>query len=499
MLSKSDYLKYLQCLKYVWLYKHRRDLLIEVTENQQAIFDQGFEVENYAQQLFPNGTNVPKSRHYNPFMNADLTRTLIKKNTPVIFQPTAIADLNGKPRQLFARADIIKLNPETRCYDMYEIKSTTEPKEQHLHDLCFQKITFEKAEYKIGKTFLIHLNPEYVRNGAIDPTKLLTITDLTEEIRNLAAETEATIPQALATQALPKEPYVRIIKQCTNPYPCPFIPYCWPQAKIPEYSIYNLTRITEKQLTQLLDLNILKIKDIPKNFPLNKAQASQLKAEKTGKPIINRKQIAAELAKLKYPLYFLDYETVMPAIPLWDGTHPYQQVCFQYSLHIQQSPKSPIEHYEYLAKDRQNPMPELLKQLHNEIPDKGGTVIVWNKSFEMGRNKEMAALYPEYKKFLEGVNARVYDLIDIFKKYGWYVDPGFHGSASLKSVLPTLIPELSHKNLEDIQEGNLAGLRWLQITFKTVPDKEKTKIRQNLLKYCERDTLAMVRILEEIR
>jgi hypothetical protein len=499
MLSKSDYLKFLQCIKYVWLYKHRRDLLEEASERQQAIFNQGFAVEDYAERLFPNGKRLPKSRRYNPLMDADLTHALIRKCTPVIFQPTAIADFNGKTRQLFARADIIVFNPETKCYDIYEVKGTTEPKDVHLPDLCFQKLTFQKAEYKIGKTFLIHLNSDYVKNGEIDPKKLLTVTDLTKEINDITAETEALIPQAIAAQALPKEPQVRIVKQCTSPYECPFIPYCWPQAKIPEYSIYNLTGVREKQLTQLLDLNILKIKDIPKNFDLTKAQEAQVKVEKTGKPIINRKQIAKELSALKYPLYFLDYETVMPAIPLWDGTGPYRQVCFQYSLHVLDSPASELRHFEYLAKNQQDPVPELLNQLREEIPLKGGTVIVWNKSFEMGRNKEMAERFPEFKKFLESVNARVYDLIDIFKHRD-YVDPAFRGSCSIKNVLPALVPELSYKNLEDIRQGDLAGLRWLQATFSpAITQPEKSAIRRNLLKYCERDTLAMVKILETIR
>jgi hypothetical protein len=202
------------------------------------------------------------------------------------------------------------------------------------------------------------------------------------------------------------------------------------------------------------------------------------------------------LAALQYPLYFLDYETVNPAVPLWDGTRPYQQVCFQYSLHVLREAGGKLEHFEHLAEGRENPIPALLKQLKHDIADDKGSVIVWYKSFEMTRNQEMAALFPEYRDFLESVNGRVYDLMEIFKQL-LFVHPGFGGSCSIKAVLPALVPELSYDNLEDIREGTMAGIRWLQLNFgKGLEDADR--VRQNLLNYCERDTLAMVRVMGKI-
>jgi hypothetical protein len=320
---------------------------------------------------------------------------------------------------------------------------------------------------------------------------------------------------------------VKIVKQCSSPYECPFIPYCWPQAGIPETnSIYDLTRINESTLVELLDRGIMRIEDIPDDIELGKEQAAQVQTAKTQQPIIDRAGIKKALKKLQYPLYFLDYETVGPAIPLWDSTRSYQQVCFQYSLHVLREPpkkgaKGKLEHYEYLAEGGdsrraanivaaapRNPVPGLLKQLKHDIADDQGSVIVWYKSFEMTRNQEMAEMYPEYRDFLESVNGRIYDLRDIFKDL-LYVHPDFRGSTSIKAVLPALVPELSYDNLEDIREGTMAGLRWLQLNFGGSDlteaervqgtDEERTRVRQNLLNYCERDTLAMVRVMDVVR
>lgn len=469
MLSKSDFLKFLQCEKYLWLYKHRKDLLEEVSETQQAIFDRGFTVEAYAEKLLLYGKT----------------------------QMVAKAPFGGKADQLYARADIVLKNAETGLYDIYEVKSTSSVKAEHLPDLAFQKIAFEGAGYKVGRTFLVHLNSEYVRDGVIDPEKLLTVTDVTEDVNEMVKNIEPLIPEALATIEKKKEVQVRIIKQCGNPYPCPFIPYCWDQAKIPEYSVYDLTGIREQALVELLDSGVMKVEDVPEDIKLTRAQAAQVKVAKSGKPIVEKAKIKKALVGLKYPLYFLDYEAVNPGIPLWDGTRPYQQVCFQYSLHVLRSPGAELEHHEYLAEGQGNPVPGLLAQLSKDIGKKG-SVIVWYKSFEMTRNVEMAEMFPEYREFLEGVNERVFDLFEIFKK-SYYAHPGFRGSNSIKAVLPALVPELDYGNLEDVREGGMASLRWEQVNFGGVADAEKKRIQWNLLRYCERDTLAMVKVLEVIR
>lgn len=483
-LSKSDYNNYLQCPKQLWLSKFRKDLKPPVSETQQAIFDQGHEVEAYADKMFPDGVTI-EQWYEKGRQDTQAHAQSNKKRT--IFQA------NAMPKDLYCKADILKFNEQTGLWDLYEVKSSTEVKTENIPDVTFQKIAFERDGIKIGRTYLIHINKNYVRRGEIDPNDLLTITDITEDVENLQQITETQIPKALEILKLVQEPQILIGKQCDNPHECPFKPYCW--AFVPDFSIYDLQRITDKQLKSLQSMNILKIEDVPDDFTLTENQQNQVMATKTGKPLIDKPAIHDELAKLEYPLYFLDYETYGGAVPLFDGLKPYQHMPFQYSLHVLEQEGAEPEHFEYLHRGKDNPIPALLESMRANIGDIG-SVIVWYKGFEKGRNEEMAAMYPEYAGFLESINARVFDLMDIFKAQH-YVDAGFKGSCSIKKVLPVLVPSLSYADLEDVQEGGIASLYW----FKHVYGDSSVKVRvaENLLKYCELDTLAMVEVWKELK
>lgn len=478
-LTKSNYLKYIQCQKCLWLSKHRKDLAPKISEIQQEIFDQGYEVEKIARKLFEKGADVEgfydvAKKH---------TQEMLKRDEKVIYQATALTE------KLSAMADILVFNPKTKKWDIYEVKSSTKiKKEVHIPDLCFQKIAFEEDGFEIGKTYLVIVNKEYVRKGKIDPKKFLKIEDISDEVENMRSTVEANIPKALKFMSQKEEPEVRILKQCTKPYDCAFMEYCLKD--LPQNSIYKLQRIPEEKLNDLLDMGVSEIAKIPEDFPLTDKQQNQVIVNKTGKPMIDKEGIASTLGNLPYPLYFLDYESYSPAIPVFEGTTPYQQVCFQYSLHVLREPGGEPEHYEYLHTDNSNPVEPLLKSMKENIGD-DGSVIVWHKSFEMGRNREMGEMYPQYKKFLESINSRVFDLKEIFSKQ-LYVHPDFQGSCSIKQVLPVLVPHLSYKELEDIQEGGIASLYWHKHIYNNSEDKEKT-IR-NMLEYCKLDTLAMVKI-----
>jgi hypothetical protein len=243
-------------------------------------------------------------------------------------------------------------------------------------------------------------------------------------------------------------------------------------------------------------MEILHIHDIPDDYKLSEKQRNQVVVAKLGQPLIHPEMIKEELDQLKFPQYYLDYETISTAIPLFDDCKPYQQVPFQYSLHVLREPDGELEHHEHLAKSgKENPIPALLAQMKSEIGNTG-SVIVWYKPFETSRNSEMALMYPEYTDFLNSVNSRVYDLMDIFTKQ-YHVHPLFLGKTSIKYVLPVLVPELSYKEL-NIQNGGIACLRWFQMATGAVSEEEGNTIYQNLLKYCELDTLAMYKIYEHL-
>ncbi len=486
MLTKSDFQKHIQCAKYLWLYKNRKDLLSsEVDPNLQRIFDDGYEVESYAYKLFPDGVDAGDDNIGAAIFK---TKKLISAKTKIIFQPT----VSGK--NLFCRADILCFNSKNSKWDIYEVKNSTEVKEIHLDDVTFQKMAFEEAGYIIGKTYLVHINNAYVRKGELEIRKLFTIEDVSEEVNALEKIINEKVKSACGTLSLKKEPDVRILKQCGSPYDCAFVDYC--QKDIPENSIYSIAGgLSEAKLNMLLDEGILEIKDIPRGFLTSARALRHYHAVKTRQVYIEKENIKKELAGLKYPLYFLDYETNSPAIPIFDGYRPYQRMTFQYSLHIKELKESKLKHFEYLARDCEDPSPKLTESLSKIIGSKG-SVIAWNKSFEKGCNKEMSERYPKYAKFFESVNRRMYDLMDSFKK-GYYVHHDFHGSASLKKVLPVLVPKLSYKAL-NIQEGGTASNTWLEMIGPEMDQKEKNKTYKDLLAYCQLDTLAMVEILERL-
>lgn len=483
-LSKSDFLKYQTCPGYLWLWKNKREVVPEDNpEDVQHRIEQGNEVEGYARKLFPNGILLEGK----PEQTKRATEKAVTEGSKVIFQATVITS-DG----LLAKADI--LEREDDSWNLYEVKSTTEIKDEHLLDVTFQKVAFEKAGYKISHASIIYLNKEYVRHGKIIPEGIFVTENVDEQVAKLLPEVETFALDAVAYINKPDEPKTCSCHLLPKSKHCPTFQYFHPD--VPEYSVYNLARATNKTIAPLVDMEIFHIHDIPDDYKLSEKQRNQVVVAKLGQPLIHPEMIKEELDQLKFPQYYLDYETISTAIPLFDDCKPYQQVPFQYSLHILREPDGELEHYEHLVKSgKENPIPALLTQMKSEIGNVG-SVIVWYKPFETSRNSEMALMYPQYANFLNSVNERVYDLMDIFTKQ-YHVHPLFLGKTSIKYVLPVLVPELSYKEL-DIQNGGIACLRWFQMATGTVSEKEGNVIYKNLLKYCELDTLAMYKIYEHL-
>ncbi|NQU84122.1 MAG: DUF2779 domain-containing protein [Parcubacteria group bacterium] len=487
MISKSDFVKYLQCKKFLWLYKHRKDLLPEdIDKNLQKIFDDGYLVESYAYGLFPKGVNAQVDGFRESIFK---TKKLMQEKTPVIFQPTVLAN------DLCCRGDIIKLNEDGERWDIYEVKGSTDVKDIHIHDLAFQKTCFEEMGFKVGELFVIFVNKEYVRRGEVDIEKFLKTRNVTEEVEYILLDTRKEVESAFGVIKQREEPDVRILKQCRNPYQCTFLDYCWKD--IPKSSIYDIARnLNEEKLNMLIDEGIIEIKDIPDDVFKSEHDIRHHHVAKHDTVHIEKENIEEELGRLEYPLYFLDYETYSTAVPMFDGYKPYQQMPFQYSLHVQEEPGGELKHYEYLAKDYEDPARKLAEDLSKRIGEKG-SVISWYMPFEKGRNSEMGDAHPEFAEFFNSVNERMFDLMLIFKN-GHYVHKDFRCSASLKKVLPVIVPELSYKEL-GINEGGTASTSWGEMIKDKTSAEEKERIYNDLLKYCELDTLAMVKILEKLR
>jgi hypothetical protein len=371
---------------------------------------------------------------------------------------------------------------------MYEVKSSSHVKKEHIYDATFQYLVFSKG-YDIKNVYILHLNKDYIREGSISLPDLFVTEDITEKVEEYKEEVLSLRRDAFMVS---ESDSVEDINACIRPKSCPCISVCHP--KLPDYSIYDINRITqnESKVRQLESMGIVDVCDVPDDFKLSEKQRFQVEVAKSKETYIDRKKIEDMFEDLEYPLYFLDYETFNPAVPLFNGYSPFDHITFQYSLHVLDEDGN-LDHFEYLHTDRSDPIPHLLDSLREHIKD-DGSIVVWNKGFEGGRNKSMGSIYPEYRDFCEGMNDRLFDLMDVFKD-NLYHDPLFKGSYSIKYVLPVLVPDLSYDDL-NIRNGSMAMASWYDFVFKGEKDE---KVIDDLLKYCELDTLAMVRVWEELR
>jgi hypothetical protein len=284
---------------------------------------------------------------------------------------------------------------------------------------------------------------------------------------------------------------VAIGPHCDDPYTCPLHDRCW--AFLPESNVLKLYRGTKKGF-QLLGRGITNLQDIPDDVPLTDSQEIQVTAARTGKPHIDRAAIRTFLRQLEYPISYLDFETFGTAIPLFDGVRPYQQVPFQFSLHVVRSPVAEPEHFGFLADGKGDPRPEFMRQLRAVLPE-AGSVVAYNAQFELNRLEECCEALPEFNPWLRGVEKRVVDLLLPFRRFRYY-HPAQQGSPSMKAVLPALTGQ-GYGDLV-IQEGNTASLEFLRVTYGDVSEQERQRVRRQLEDYCGRDTEGMVRIVERL-
>lgn len=427
---------------WLWLKKNDPKKLPPVDENTQALFDAGHQFEPYAESLFPEGATLGFSDYSEYLSLPQRTQDAISSGAQVLFQP------RFEWQDFTCICDIVSFVGENEV-DLYEIKASTSAKVEHEFDLAFQTAVLEGGGLKVRNIYVIHVNNQYVRRGAIEADKITHTEDVTDKVRKRSEATAKYMPLAIVTA-----------QQKTMPDPSP-----------------DLAKLgSKKSWLQVYEAIVPQTK---KEYPADVA------------PTIKQDEVKKFLDELKYPLYFLDYETLMSLVPYFDGHRPYQQVPFQYSLHIIRKPGSDVEHREFLHRENSDPSRPLVEQLIQDIGTEG-TVLVWYEQFEKSRNSELGDILPEYKDAMESINNRVVDLILPFKNK-WYDDPRFEGSASIKQVLPVLCPELSYKKL-GIQEGGSAQRLWMEAVLDDKRANQKEQILADLIEYCKLDTLAMVEI-----
>jgi len=480
LLTKSKYIIGLQCPKYLWTVFHEPDKIPEPDEATQFRFDQGNIIGELAHKLFPGGINIPTSDFS---ANLELSKKLLAGRKP-LFEAAFSED------DIYSRADI--LEPAGKdAWDIIEVKSSTEVKDVYLEDVAFQRYCYEKAGLKIRKSFVMVINNQYVKDGDIDPKRLFKREEVTEEIDKISDKIPERIEQMLQIIESKDYPIIKIGKICHDPYGCPLEEQCW--KFLPKNNVFDLYR-GGKLSEDLLEKEILAIKDIPEEIKLNDKQGIQRDCERTGKPHIHKENIKHFLKGLHYPLHYLDFETFNTVIPLYDGVRPYQQVPFQFSLHIVEKEGAKPKHVYFLASGKGDPRPAFLEELKQGIGEEG-TIVVYNESFEKARLKELSEAFPKEKKWIADVLARFVDLLVPFRNFSYY-HPNQRGSASIKEVMPALVGR-SYSEL-DIANGGAASMAFLDITFEKTPEKERKKLRDNLEKYCGRDTEGMIWIVDKL-
>ena len=478
LLSKSKYLCGLQCPLLLWVEFNDKKRIPSVGDSTQFRFDQGHLIGEYAKKLFPYGLNIPTS----PFMaNIKLTKKLLKQEK-VLFEPGFMVD------NLYSRADF--LVPVNGKWDIIEVKSGTSVKDINIHDIAFQKYCYIKSGLKIRKCFLMFVNNEYVRNGDINVNELFVKQDISSEVDEAYIGIEKRIEKMFKIISS-KEPLKILGLNCNSPYECSLKSECWDFLE--DGNVFELCMGGKKSF-ELFNSGVLKIKDIPDNFELTVKQQIQKECSLSGKPHISPLEIKDFLKTLNYPLYFLDFETIATAVPLFDGVRPYQPVPFQFSLHVVQKDGSK-KHFSFLSDGKSDPRKKFVSSLKKVLGSKG-SIVVYNKSFESGILKALGLFFPEENKWVENVILRIVDLIIPFRNFSFY-DNVQKGSASLKKVLPAVTGK-DYNKLE-IADGMTASLDFLRIIQGNVPDKEKEKIRKNLEKYCGLDTEGMVWIVDELK
>lgn len=482
-ISKSQYIKGLQCPKALWLYRHRPDLSPEVSEALQHIFDSGHEVGELAQKYFDGGIEITDP-YYETQNAIESTERAIKNGYNFIYEATA-----KSPDGAYSRIDILSKVQGADQWDLIEVKQSTGVRDYYIDDMSLQKYAFVGAGYNIRKSILMHINNEYVRDGDLDLRQLFVLEDCTEVVSEKLPEVKAKLENLINVINSEEEPQLKIGDQCGYPFTCEYMHYCW--SHIPEYSIYNVLR--GSKLERLLAEDIVEISDIPDDYNVTDREAIAINSYKNDSVNIDKNGINDFLGSLVYPLYYLDYETIFPAVPLFDNSKPYQQIPFQFSLHIQDQPGGEFQHIEFLHTDNGDPREAFVQALIRNCGEKG-SVVVYNQAFESTRNRELGHTFPQYKDELEDINVRMVDLWAPFRSRYLYHSK-MQGSASLKSVLPAFVPECSYDELE-IGDGGSASLMYLSCIKDSIPAAEKEKIYDNLKAYCCMDTLAEVRLIE---
>ena len=496
-LSKSKYAKYCQCPKCLWMsvYKPEEEV---IDPNSEARFENGTEVGDLAMGLLGDYVDVTTTKEDGKLdLKAMLEKTqqLMDSGTENICEASFSYDGN------YCAVDILHRTDDG--WAIYEVKSTSFPEfngkpaklEKYLPDVAYQKWVLTKCGINVTGVYLVCLNSDYVRGKELDLQRLFVVNKMDEMIANEYDKVEARQAEAKKVLQQTEEPEKDIWEGCKKPYDCAFFKYC--SRHLPSPSVFDLYRMRFSDKLKYYRQGMITYEDI-KDEQLTPIRRIQVDSVLKNEPHIEPGKIKRFVESLPYPLYFLDFETMQLAVPQFEGTKVYQQITFQYSLHIIEKEGGELIHKEHLGISGTDTRRALAEQLCKDIPMNVCT-LAYNKAFERTRIKELAEWFPDLAEHLMNIHDRIQDLMVPFQKKQYYTR-AMEGSYSIKYVLPALFPDdpaLNYHNLEGVHNGTEASAAFA--AMENMTEEELMACRENLLKYCGLDTFAMVKVWEKLR
>jgi len=480
-LSKSRYLHGLQCHKQLWWRVHEPTAPeLAPDKGQQNRFAQGQEVGERARQYVPGGVLIDL-----PFFQYDnkvaATRAALERQPPAIYEAGFLAD------NTYVGVDVLERT--ARGYGVIEVKASNSQKPEHLPDAAVQVHVLRRAGLPVERVEVMHLNPQC---RYPDLSNLFVREDVTAVVEGVLVG----VPDELAAQARMLAgplPAVPIGEHCSRPYECPFIERCWP--KLPDHHISSLYRVERRKVLEYQADGYATLYDLPTDLELSVIHARQVKAVQTGRMVVEP-ALATALAQFASPLAFLDFETVSLAIPRWPGCRPWQLVPVQFSVHAEQRGRG-LVHYQWIADGPDDPRPALAEALVQACAG-ARRIVAYYASFERDCIRQLQDAVPRFAKELDRIANRLVDLLPAVRSNVYH--PDFGGRFSIKKTLPALVPSLSYADLK-VQDGEVATVELQRLMFERdkMAARERAALREALLRYCERDTWAMVKLLETLR
>lgn len=491
MITKTDFMTYANCPKQYWLSKNRPDLEKPISDDARKHIEDGIKVGAIAKEFIDN-TFVATRKKADGTLDIEAQIEATKLGLQNNYK--CIAEASFKYGDLFCAVDLLKVDP-FGGYSILEVKATNNVKDDHFEDIAFQKYVLEKCGLKINALYILHLNHAYERHGEINPKMLLIADEVTneKEVIDTLNNLEYFLDQMRQIQQEQEEFEQELAPCCDG---CPFHEYC--HRNIPVPTALNINGYRKKKAYKFINDKIYSFADLLAHGfePSNYRQKVQINAEITGKsPQFKQLELKQFLNKIKYPLYHLDFETMNEAIPPVDGSHSYDQVPFQYSLHIEKSPGGELIHKEFLG-EKLDCQRALAKQLCEDILI-DGTPIAYNMTFERTVLEHLAEQFPDLSKHLLAIRENMIDLLVPFKQ-GIYYDKAQGGSNSIKYVMPALCPDMAeaYHELPVVHNGGEA-LAMFPKLVKMTGDEYK-RVREGMLMYCCLDTLSMVKVLNKL-